>query len=287
MARLSPHPIYLPFLSRAEDQRAPAFIQMGLSAVEAVQWLDVDNNFARYFENKSALLSEKPNRVWAAEPESQWAQLELSELLLHNLSEYHPAHTEYLRAAGLLDHTSPPDMRSLSLCVQEDLCLLQYSEGQHRLTAASLCAPSDWSLQEKIGRPLSAIHQTVPGLNVELEQRIEQFLVYLKPNRPIERFNWSIKSCDHLALFADTAVESSEANVNVGLQDLTLRVERQVFNRLPRSEAVAFTIRVYLTPLSQLMADADLAAALRNAISDMTIEQLSYKSMLDIAKVVL
>lgn len=46
---------------------------------------------------------------------------------------------------------------------------------------------------------------------------------------------------------------------------MRLRVERQTLRRLPRSGAIVFTIRVYMTPLTELGPDeaGRLAAAIR------------------------
>ena len=92
----------------------------------------------------------------------------------------------------------PPETESplwsLSLLVAEDLLLLERDEDRYRLTAASLCSPSHWRLADKIGRPLTAIHDPVPGIHGALSPRIDRFLDHLRPERPVARFNWSVQA---------------------------------------------------------------------------------------------
>ena len=51
--------------------------------------------------------------------------------------------------------------------LEPDILLLMPSgeSGEFRLVAGCVCFPSSWCLAEKIGRPLSVIHDPVPGLN--------------------------------------------------------------------------------------------------------------------------
>src|SRR6202011_6426026 len=66
------------------------------------------------------------------------------------------------RATGLdLDpHVQP--LEAAGLCVQEDLCVLMRGDGHWRLEAGVVCFPSMWRLAEKLGLPVTAIHQRVP-----------------------------------------------------------------------------------------------------------------------------
>ena len=47
---------------------------------------------------------------------------------------------------------------------------------------------------------------------------------------------------------------------------LRLRVERQTLRRLPRTGAIVFTIRVYMTPLEELVKEPDVPGRLASAI---------------------
>ena len=63
---------------------------------------------------------------------------------------------------------------------------------------------------------------------------------------------------------ADLAAAPPGAPVDPAL--VRLRVERQTLRRLPRTGAVVFTIRVYLTPLAQLVQEPGVPGRLASAI---------------------
>ena len=65
------------------------------------------------------------------------------------------------------------DLLTAALQVAEDLLVMQPGEtGEYHLVAASLSAPSYWRLDEKMGLPLSDIHEPVPELAARIGGRI-------------------------------------------------------------------------------------------------------------------
>ncbi|MBV9785849.1 MAG: DUF3445 domain-containing protein, partial [Acidisphaera sp.] len=71
--------------------------------------------------------------------------------------------------------------------------------GPYRLTAASLCFPTRWRLADKIGKPMQAIHATVPLYAERLARPVDRFFEKLAPQRPVFRTNFSL--LDNPALF--------------------------------------------------------------------------------------
>ena len=145
-----------------------------------------------------------------------------------------------------------------SLWVAEDLVLMQADEcGHYRLTAASLCSPSHWQLEDKLGKTLPEIHAPVPGFARELDARVARFFGHLKVERPVQRYNWGLQRGSGRCQRQDSPEEGRE---------LHYRVERQTLRRLPQTRAVVFTIRVMLAPLAALAARPGALAALFEAI---------------------
>src|SRR5690606_20683524 len=93
-----------------------------------------------------------------------------------------------------LDDASEHPLARAGLWVQEDFCLLQSSgEGEpYALTAATLSFPTRWRLADKIGRPMLAIHDPVPGYAERLGRPVDRFFEKLVPERPVWRANWSL-----------------------------------------------------------------------------------------------
>src|SRR6267154_1872178 len=153
------------------------------------------------------------------------------------------------------------------------------------LVAAALCFPSSWSLADKIGRPMIAIHEHVPGYRERLAARIDRIFDNLRVEQPVCRVNWSIYPDADLHhpepkqrprnWFAETGELISRAFV---------RVERQTLRRLPASGDILFTIKVLVDPLEGLRRHpngAQLARGLRDQIAALDRDQLAYKSMLE------
>ena len=71
---------------------------------------------------------------------------------------------------------SYPDLiADMSLNIQDDLCLIR-SNNDQELLAASVCSPSYWNVQNKIGKPLKEIHDPVTTLDEKIGKRISTFI---------------------------------------------------------------------------------------------------------------
>ena len=121
----------------------------------------------------------------------------------------------------------------------------------------------------------------------KLQPSLTRFFRRLSPSSPVQRNNWSIQvlpptptpSLSPIPLQLEELAWSEgtlgpEDMLGVGQRPeppkplperIRLRVERQTLRRLPRSGAIVFTIRVYMTPLAELGPGeaGRLAAAIR------------------------
>ncbi len=61
------------------------------------------------------------------------------------------------------------------------------------------------------------------------------------------------------------------------IEDIHIRYERQTLRRLPRTAAVLFLVRTYLTPVTDLCGEKDNLHALRSAIEAWPEEIAKYK----------
>jgi hypothetical protein len=264
-------PRYLPHLQQ------PGMLAMGLSRIEASAWIETDDAIGEFYRHKAALGAENFSGVYADAGNSEAAQEELARLmeshLLRDHSNFYVREGHAIRCIPgefcvLTDQT--PKLWQTSLLVADDLVLMQPRDGVYHLTAASLCSPSHWRLAEKIGRPMREIHDPIPGIHDDLSGRIDRFFDHLRPELPVQRFNWSLQRNDGLFCPRRDARESGE---------LYYRVERQTLRRLPLSAAIVFTIRVYRHPLRLLPASA--LAMLRRAIADAPADIAAYKGFPD------
>ncbi len=240
-------PRYLPHLKH------PGILEMGLSPLDGSPWIETDHQLGRFYRHKLRQRAHYGDRVYRATPGSGPAQDELATALRDHLcreqgGRYRIEDGE-LRcpSAGIRTPlTGDEVLWNCSLWVADDLVVMERDGDSYRLTAASLCSPSHWRLEEKFDRPLRQIHDPIPGFHQALTPRIDRLFRHLRPEHPVVRYNWAVQAGDRLDERLDHREEIRPDS------PLYYRTERQTLVRLPQTGAIAFTIRVYLHPLETL-----------------------------------
>lgn len=246
----------------------PWRLAMGLRALTVDKWIEVDGLREAELEQKRDLLRTARSTVVATLPHSLAAQEELEALVTKNLREFHP------RVVVDVVNDPEPIVRT-SAVLQEDCCILEHDGNGWVLTAACVCFPSRWTLTEKIGRDLMAIHAPVPSYVTLLSAPVEGFFDRLKPDQPKWRLNWTILDTSELHLPTGSAHRRKELLDDLG--DLTFRVERQTLRRMENTGAVVFTIRNYTTPLSTLCRSQEVKDHLLATLQTVNHEVAVYK----------
>lgn len=278
-------PPYLPFTD------GPFRMTMGLMAMKPADWIEIDGEYDAYVAEKRRLLTARREAVFAALPGSEAASRELHDSLAGFLAERFPERftrngRTLQRSDGEAWDLDDPVEHPLARCglwVQEDFCLLQ-SDAEGRpatMTAATLSFPTRWRLADKIGRPMLAIHEPVPGYAERLGRPVDRFLEKLTPERPVWRANWSL--LDEPTLFLPDGHGRSDRDPTITAENagerVWLRVERQTLRRLPHSGAVVFGIRVYRHPLASLAAAPEAAGRLARWLEELPEDLAGYKSL--------
>lgn len=283
--------VYLPF-TNGEWRLA-----MGLKPLQLSDWIEIDEDFAEQLDLKTQLLSQRYSDVFATISGSENGQQEVLDLLLAHLTQYFPLY--YQRqgdrllnsVTGQVWRLTDFEANPLDLAgrlVQEDLCLMLPGDCGYILAAASLCFPSRWKLQEKLGQPMAQIHQHVPGYSDKLERPVDHFFARLKYNYPGYRLNWGIVDSPDLFLDQHKGQEDFNPTItpnNAG-EHLWLRVERQTLRRL-YSGGILFTIRTYVHPLHILVDDLEVIRSLAAAIRQVPTPMQIYKNLLPIREALL
>jgi len=250
-------------------------VKVGLEPIEEAEWLEIDNLFDSEIELKKKLYESHYKEVHQELDLSFKSQQELLEVLKAHLKQYYPSHK--ITAT----ETSSP-LKSASMMVQEDLVLMIPAEEKYFLGAASLCAPSNWSLKEKFNDSLVDLHKYVPSYQKKIGNRVNSIFNKLPNNRIFQRFNWSIY--EDASLFQPvknkSLVERSKTITDKNAGDrLFIRVERQTIRRLPKTQAIAFTIRVHVDPLSSIKEDLLLVKGLKKTLKNLSQGMKKYKSV--------
>ncbi len=246
--------------------------------------LEVDDRFECYLKEKQRLYREKPDAVFRFLPESLQAQREARDCILDDLARHHPRRQRETTALPRPDPPGPAQAEAAPLWqaasrIQEDLAIMQRAPDGWRLTAGAICFPSSWLLADKIGLVMADIHRPVPGFGPDTRHAglIERIFDNLHVGQPVERANWSIYP-DAMLFHPPLAFKRLSDKV----ETLFLRVERQTLTKLPETGAILFTIGIFVAPLPEFpYGGSKPLAKFRNALSNLTQDQLAYKNIAD------
>ncbi len=217
----------------------------GIQPVPEGEWLIVDEVFAAQMAERKRLVAEERDKVIAGLPGSGAAAAELLEVVLAELSarpEFEVSDTGVIRPDGVsvpLDASDP--WATLGLLVQEDFCLMEQRAEEHVLTAAVLCFPSSWTLSEKLGRPLTGIHDPVRVYDDDVARRVQRLFDGIRVGAPLWRVN--VLPYETGALFSPRSEQARRARPSA--EAPFIRSERQCLVRLPRTKAVVFSIHTF------------------------------------------
>jgi hypothetical protein len=287
-------PIHTPY-----DGTSKLF-QIGLKPLDLRNWIEIDATFDFQLAEKRRIYAEYPDKVFVAEEGTKEVQAEVLALLSEHLPARFPE--RYRQGNGKLTVTGHPELDGLetrelpplhkaSQLVQEDLIVMRRGDDGWRLAAGSLCFPSSWQLTEKFGKPMSGIHQPVPGFGPGTRNAglIDRMFDKLQVGQPVERFNWSIQAGDALYHPLSNAGRIDRATGRpIRFPDVDaaasafIRVERQTLRKLPVAGDILFTIRIYLDPMGLLTSRPDraaLAASFAGQLMALDADQLDYKGL--------
>jgi hypothetical protein len=284
MSPLPRETLHLPFES------GPYRMALGLIGRTPDLLFEIDTNYQSELAERRALFLTEREDVLAALPDTESARMATLARVATTLVRKSPAWFEqdgamlHNRLTGERWNLAAPDRDPLEvagLLVQEDLCLIDPDAPDGpTLIAGVLCFPSHWSLRQKLGRPLAAIHAPVPMYGDRLAAPVDRLMRHLKTGRLAERFNWGLTDCAALRQPAGHGRTDTNPVVtaeNAG-ESLYMRVERQTLSVLAESRVVLFTIRVHRYGLSRLAAP-DIAGRLAAAVRALPPELLAYKSI--------
>lgn len=212
----------------------------GTKPCEPDDWLRVDGAYAAQMAYRTQLLADQPDAVLYENETTRRAGQEVLQEALRILPGLGFAVSQTLVTCPdgrtvSLDQSNP--LRTLGHLVQEDICILEKQGEEHVLTSAVLCFPANWRLAEKINRPLIGIHAPVPEYDANIARRVQRLFDGVRAGRPMWRFNkLSYTDADLHQPYKKTDGEITPY----------IRTERQCILRLPRTDAVVFSIHTFV-----------------------------------------
>ena len=225
----------------------------GTSPISPDEWIICDDAFSQQMALRDELIETKRDKVLAISNQAFEAAVELSKIALEFSIEnlgYQKSNDEIIRPDNVsikIDLIDP--MRFLGRLVQNDFCIMQKVGEEHVMTAASLCFPASWSLEEKFLKPLIDIHNPVKEYDEKIAKRVQRLFDGLQINRPVWRFN---------ALYYEDPNLFQPRSVNKPRKKPApdqvnyFRSERQTLIKLPKTRAVVFGIHTFVTKIQNL-----------------------------------
>jgi hypothetical protein len=270
-------PIYLP------EKEQTSVLRLGFENCSGDDWIFSTKDLNVFQRHKTELGISRSEECFAQTQGSVAAQCEFHDFLLRHLLT--KPKSSYSRKGNQLIHEQEKltwkiedkNLWEASLWVPEDFCLLEKEKNGYVMTAASVCSPSNWILQEKIGQTVDFIHNPVPGYNKHLSKRVNRFLEGIPRHRVLLRYNWSIQS-DNELFWRDDLNPNSDF-VNSSNPNLYWRIERQTFVRLPTSGAIVFGIRVFLHSFDSLRNIEGFNQSIEQLFTQLPETQKRYKGL--------
>lgn len=136
-----------------------------------------------------------------------------------------------------------------------------------------------WRIAERIGHSLYQIHAgNVPQYEPRIAKSMDRFFSNLKVSSPIQRFNNGLEISPELFYIRPHHNLKADESGGLTVDGMFLRVERQTLRRLPRSHALLFGIRTYITQIRRVTADKEVARVLRAQIESYPEDVAEYKN---------
>lgn len=177
-----------------------------------------------------------------------------------------------------------PPMEYMGCQIQGDIALLDQRDGDLFLDAGIVTCPADWSLAFDAGMSFSEWHGPVPlAHEAGIFERALKYLTAIPVGRPVRRLNWTLTINARMDTSPETYPNWGEERNSVTIENVGekvhLRVELQVLDRMPRSNALLFSIRTYLISMNDLVTNPEWAKRMHRVMQTLPEELIEYKGL--------
>lgn len=263
--------------------------------------IDIDEHYVADMRDRAITLKLDPLRCQSL-PHMMMAEWDLLELLMTSMSDSYPEHFTLTRDGDnwhwvnrplgieqkfiFGDATTLPmkPMEYITRQCQGDFTLQDQRDGDLWVDSGMITSQADWSLDFDIGMSFKEWHAPVPlAHEAGVFDRALKFLLMLQQGRPVRRLNWTMTINPRLDTSPETYPlwgkdRTTVTPENVG-NKVHLRVELQGLWRLPRSNAIVFSIRGYLIKLEELVTVPKWGRRLHRVLRDLHPEIAAYKGL--------
>jgi hypothetical protein len=263
--------------------------------------IDIDEHYVAECRDRALVLKEDPKRFQAL-PHMMTAQWDALELIMESLARDYPEHFKLTKwgnrwhwenkPLGIKQEFTFGDTSTLpnepfeyiARQVQGDWVIMDQRDGDLYAEAGIATSPADWSLDFDIGMTFNEWHGPVPMAHeLGVFERALKFLLKLRLGGPVRRLNWTMTVHPRLDTSPETYYRWGTDRASVTLDNVAdlvhLRVELQALWRLPRSNAVIFSIRAYLISLREISTVPKWARRVHRALKNLHPALVDYKGL--------
>lgn len=216
--------------------------------------------------------------ILALHPERHLVYLPGAADLANEACSMAQAYQPTFQPAALHESSLEACLRQLGEHWEADFILCRKDpHGQILMEAAAVCFPSYWLPEEKIGLPIEAIHDPVPGLNASIGHKIHNLLDRLPTGYAWSRANWGLAASPERNQHPLCGVPRLHAEIP--LEQIWLRMEYQALVRMPLTGGILFGIRPFSYPLLSLQNNPQAARAIAGQLVSMPVEMQMYKGI--------
>ena len=263
--------------------------------------IDIDEHYLAEMEDRRIVLEGDPDRLVAL-PHMKDAEWDMVELVMESLSADYPDLFQLSKEGNNWHWINKPmqiedkfvfgDESSLAMPpfeyiirqVQGDWVIMDHRDDDLFADLGVVTTQADWSMAFDAGMSFKEWHAPVPRAHeIGVFDRALKFLLNLQYGSPVRRLNWTMTVNPRLDTAPETYPEWGPDNVSVTADNVTekihLRVEVQALFRLPRSNAIAFSIRTYLISLDELMTYPRWTKRLNRILKNLPADLSEYKGL--------
>lgn len=263
--------------------------------------IDIDEHYVAEWRERSICLATTADRYLSL-PHMLPAQWDVLELIMTSLARDYPDYFSLQcegtrwrwqnRPLGIENEfmfgdpvTLPCEpLEYITRQVQGDWCLLDQREGTLWMDAGMVTTQADWSLNFDLGMNFIEWHGPVPlAHELGVFDRAMKFLMNLQAGHPVRRLNWTMTIHPRLDTSPEQYPVWGRDRSTVTLENAGrlahLRVELQALWRLPRSNAIVFSIRGYLMNLEELVTIPNWGRRMHRVLRDLHPALVDYKGL--------
>lgn len=263
--------------------------------------IDVDEHYVAECADRAITLEDDPQR-YIALPHMTDAQWDMVELVMESLSKDYPDQFSLTKEGDNWHWINKPlgidqkfvfgDEATLPMQpfefigrqVQGDWIILDQRDDDLFADMGIVTSQADWSMAFDAGMSFKEWHGPVPQANeLGIFDRALKYLLHLQYGSPVRRLNWTMTINPRLDTSPENYPYWGPDNASVTPENVAekvhLRVELQALFRLPRSNAIAFSVRGYLASLKDLTTYPRWAKRLHRVLTKLHPDLSEYKGL--------